>query len=158
MEAWKELMSTLVTTIFIPIILIAGSTLLVIIKSYADKITKSILEKNKVEELESMSNTKNQLIDGIDKVVEAAICANMQLAEELKDHSKEHKLTSAQANQLHDAAKQLIQNSLPNSLKDEDAALVKLIGGKEVIDTLIENMMEKHIIEWKDESPKTDEQ
>jgi 3-phosphoglycerate kinase len=156
MESWKELMNTLVTTVFIPIILIAGSTLLVLIKSYADKITKSILEKNKIEELESMSSTKNQVLDGIDKIVEAAVCANMQLAEELKDQSKEHKLTSAQANQLHDAAKQLIYNSLPKSLKDENNALLKLIGGKQVVDTLIENMMEKHIIEWKDDS-ETDE-
>jgi len=104
-----------------------------------------------------MTNTKNQLIDGIDKVVEAAVCANMQLAEELKDHSREHKLTPAQANQLHDATKQLIYNSLPNTLKNENGELLKLIGGKQVINTLIENMMEKHIIEWKDESPKTDE-
>ena len=163
METWKELMNTLVTTVFIPIILIAGSTLLVIVKNYADKITKSIVEKNKTEtekneteKLEALANTKNSLIDGIDKIVENAVCANIQLAEELKDQSKERKLTAAQGNQLKDIAIQLIYNSLPDNLKDENNALLKLIGGKQAVDTLIKNMIEKHVIEWKDD-PETDE-
>jgi hypothetical protein len=103
-----------------------------------------------------MSNTKNSLIDGIDKIVEGAVCANIQFAEELKERSNDRKLTAAQSNQLHNAAKQLIYNSLPASLKDEDNALLKLIGDKQALDTLVENMIEKHVIEWKDD-PETEE-
>lgn len=148
MDSLKELMSTLVSTVLIPIILVLGSALLVVIKSYADKITKSVIAKNESVQLESSSATKNNLVEGVDKVVLAAVEANMQLAEKYKENSGSNTLTPEQAKELHASAKNLIYSSLPINLVQEDNPLLKIIGGKQVLDNLIENMIEKHVANW----------
>jgi len=147
MESLTTLTDVIVNTILAPLLIIVGSTILVVVKSYADKITNSIVSKNETEALHSVTQTKVNLLDELDTVVDAAVASNMQFAEELR--AKHEKLTAEEARQLKKSAEQLIYNSLPPSLLDPNGALSKVVGGREKLESLVEGLIEKHVFQQK---------
>lgn len=144
---FSEIMNVLVQSVLIPIILIMGSGLIAIVKSYASKITNSIIERNKMEMLDYVTSTKNNVLEEMETIVQAAVLSNMQIADKMKEGGK--KLAEEQINQLNEAADQMIYKALPSSLTDENGTLLKLIGGKERLDSIIDGMVEKSVIEGK---------
>jgi hypothetical protein len=71
----------------------------------------------------------------------------MSLAENLK--SGGNKLTDEQVAMLQDSTKQLVYKSLPPALTEDDGAMLKIIGGKEQLDTIINTSLEQSVIDAK---------
>lgn len=144
---WNIFMNGLLEHIAIPIIIVIGGAICVIVKHYADKITKSIVAKNEISELEKKNTVRKDLLSTLNTLVEAAVGSNMQLADTMKMSGE--KLTQEQITELNRSAKQLIINSLPPSLTSDDGVLMEVIGGREKLDAIIGSLMEKHVYEYK---------
>jgi len=86
-------------------------------------------------------------MEEVSEIVDVAVNANMQQAQEWKDdHGK---LTATEVKKLNDEAKRLIYKTLPKSLIEEGGALSTLIGGQGALSCLIDGLIEKHVIENK---------
>lgn len=131
----------------IPIIAAIGIIVVNVVKSFGKKITDSIVAKNEAESLEKVFAVKSYVIQEISTIVEAAVASNMQIAEDMKKAGQ--KLTEEQQYQLQQSAKELVLNSLPASLTQEDGSMIQIIGGQEKLDALISAMMEKSVYEYK---------
>jgi len=146
-ESLSTLTSIIVNNVLAPLLLVVGSTVLVVVKKYADKVVNSIVSKNDTETLERVTSTRSQILEEIDFVVDGAVASNMQLAEELKSQKK--KLTPEDVKLLNRTAIQLIYDSLPDSLTNENGTLSKIIGGKERLTSIIDGLIEKHVNDQK---------
>ena len=144
---WNEMMSTISSTILIPLILAVGSAVLLIGKSYVNRISKSIVAKNELEQLEKINEVRSKIIADIDTIVKAAVGSNMQLAHTMKQNG--HKLSEDESKALRNTAIKLIMSSLPPSVTDEGGVMLNIIGGKDRLNSLIEAMMEKYVYEYK---------
>lgn len=133
--------------ILIPVIAILGTTLVLIIENCLKKITESIVNKNAMSDLEKEAATRKKLIDTISSYVDSAVASNMQLADFMKSDGSS--LTDAQIKTLNEGAKKIIYAALPTSLTEEDGTLMKIIGGPEKLEALIDAMMEKCVYEYK---------
>ena len=150
MESLQSVMDIVINNILVPILLIVGSAILVLAKSYADKITKSIISKNETDQLKAMSEAANTLLDKINLVVEAAVASNMPLADKLKSEHENEKLTTEDIEMLNQSAVELVYEILPNSIMDENnGILAKSLGGTVDLEKLIESLIEKHVLEQK---------
>lgn len=144
---YSVIVKTIVDNILLPILVVIGSSLLVIVKSYAQKITESVIAKNEIVSLGNISLIKNNLLSEISTIVQAAVCSHMTLAEGLKSDGT--KLSYSDVIMLQNSAKQLIYQSLPSSLTDENGAMLKIIGGKDKLDAIISGVIEHAVIEVK---------
>lgn len=140
---WKAV----VDNILLPIVVVIGASLITIVKSYAKKITDSIIAKNDIVTLDNITSIKNNLLSEIGTIVQAAVFTNMTLAENLKAGGK--KLAEEEVTILQDSAKQLIYQSLPVGLTDENGSMLKIIGGKEKLDTIIGGLLEHAVVDAK---------
>lgn len=131
----------------IPILAALGGVLVFLLKSFADKITKSIVAKNEAASLEKVFAVKSYVMQEITTVVEAAVASNMQIADDMKRAGQ--KLTEEQIQQLQESAKTLVVNSLPASLTEENGSMIQIIGGTDKLDALINAMIEKSVYEYK---------
>lgn len=145
----SQVMDIITNNILIPALVIIGSTILVIIRSYAEKIMKSVTVKNQIECLELETRTRNNIYEEIDDIVGGAVAANMKLAEEMKKAAAEkgRELLQSEIAMLNNAARELIYNALPDSLTREGGILHTLIGGGDKLRTIIDDCIEKHVIE-----------
>ena len=141
------LTKAVVDNILLPILVVIGSSLLVIAKTYVKRITDSIIAKNESVSLGNIASIKNHLLAEIATIVQAAVCTNMTIAESLKTGGI--KLSDTDVSMLQDSAKQLIYQSLPPSLTDEAGSMLKIIGGKEKLDSIINGALEHAVIEAK---------
>lgn len=144
---WNMFMNSVFEHITVPIIILVGGVILAVLKPYAKKITASLTMKNEMESLEKMTQAKSNFIEQLDKLVESAVAANMQLAETMKANG--HKLTDEQIQELNQSAKDLVMSSLPIDTLDPEGDLYKLIGGEEKLDKMITSLMEKHVYAYK---------
>lgn len=141
------LLNSIAENIIIPIIVAFGAAILWLVKHYLDKIVKGIAVRNEISSMEKRNNIRAQLMDMISQTVQAAVASNMSVADEMKESG--NKLTEDQIDQLNSSAKELIIGSLPSSLTQEDGVLLEIIGGKDTLDSLIQNLMEKYVYEYK---------
>ncbi len=139
--------SAIFDNIGIPILAAFGAIIVGLINSFAKKITASIVAKNDAESLEKVFATKSYVIQEIDKIVEAAVASNMQIAEDMKRAGQ--KLSEEQITQLQESAKELVLNSLPASLTEESGSMIQVIGGQDKLYALISALLEKHVYEYK---------
>jgi len=146
-ETISNIMNIVVDKVLIPALLVIGSTILILIKGYAEKLTNSLITKNETECLTAITTAKNNLIKEVDSVVSAAVSNNMALATDLR--SQHNGLTSVDVKQLNSSAKQMIQDSLPESLINDNGSLSKIMGGQKSLNALIEGLIEKHVIAQK---------
>lgn len=133
--------------IAIPILAALGGIVVLLIKSFASKITDSIVAKNEAASLEKVFSVKSYVVKEIDDIVGAAVASNMQLADDMKRAGQ--KLSDEQIEHLQESARTLVKNSLPASLTAEDGSMIGIIGGQEQLDALIAAMIEKHVYEYK---------
>lgn len=133
--------------IAIPILAAFGGIIVYLIKSFADRITKSIVAKNEAASMEKVFETKSYIIKEIDGIVAAAVASNMQIAEDMKKAGQ--KLTEEQIEQLQNSAKELVLNSLPASLTEESGSMIQIVGGQDKLYSLINALMEKYVYEYK---------
>jgi len=145
----ERVLDIITNNILAPALLAIGSAILLIIRSYAEKMMKSIVSKNEKECLELETKTKVNILAEIDNIVSGAVAANMKLAEELKIAAAEkgRDLTSAEVAMLNNSARELIMNALPDSLTREGGILHTIVGGSEKLRIIIDDSIEKHVID-----------
>jgi hypothetical protein len=145
MSALTSVWDLIVSNILTPIFLIIGTAVVTIVGTYVKKITNSIVSKNTAESLAAAITAKNELLNSLSTIVDAAVATNMSLANTMKE-SNNGRLSDDQIKELNDSAKEMIEKALPASIMDEDSTLLQLIGGKDQLDTIIMGLMEKHVI------------
>lgn len=133
--------------IIVPIIIALGAALLLICKNRFDKISKSIVAKNELADMQKKTNIRKDLMEQIAINVEAAVASNMQIADGMKAGGKS--LTEEQVKSLNESAKQLVINALPSSMTEDDGVLLEILGGRAKLDAMIDAMMEKYVYEYK---------
>ena len=139
----KALMDNIIT----PIIVLIGSAILMVVRSYVKRIRDSIIVKNEMVSLDSLTRVKNNLLEEIETIVNAAVLTNMQLANSMKSGGK--KLTDLEAEMLQKSTKTLVYQTLPSTLTDENGVMLQVIGGKERLDGLVNNFIEKAVVDAK---------
>ena len=144
---YSAIMKAIIDNILIPVLIVIGSSVLVIAKSYVQKLTDSIIAKNEIVSLNNIASIKNHILAEIATLVQAAVCTNMTIAEGIK--AAGNGLSDADITMLQDSAKQLVYQSLPLSLTDENGSMLKILGGKEKLESLISGSLECAVIEAK---------
>lgn len=141
-----EFIKVVTDNILTPAILIIASAVIIIVKNYAKKISDSIVTKNEIDALEKIQAAKEKILKEVASAVEAAVGSNMQTANDIK--ASGNKLTDEQSDELKNNAKKIALASLPTSITDEDGSLMKIIGGKEKLDIIIDSYIEKYVYEY----------
>lgn len=147
MEFWYSFFSSLMDNLLTPVLAVLGGALVYILKHWLDKVSKSIIAKNELEELEKTNSIRQDLLKTISEQVDAAVGANMQLADKMKESG--HTLSDEQISELNNNAKELVMNALPPSLSEKDGVLLEMIGGPERLDKIIDTFMENSVYQWK---------
>ena len=120
---------------------------MLIFKNRFDKISKSIVAKNEMEEMEKSTNIRKQLIDTIETQVKASVATIMPIANRMKERGEG--LSDEEGLMLKEKAKNLTLNTFPPSLTQEGGVLLEIIGGRERLDSIIDSLIEKHVFEYK---------
>ena len=143
----QVLIKALIDNIIMPALLVIASAVLVVLKSYIKKVTDSMIAKNELATLNNIASIKNHLLAEIATIVQAAVSSNMSIANSLKiDNGK---LTDDQIIMLQTSARELIYQALPDNLTDDNGSLMKIIGGKDKLDAIINSLLEHAVIEAK---------
>ena len=138
---------TIVDNLGIPILIAFGGAISLFIGKWADKIGNSIMIKNEIDSIEKRSKARKEILDALRPTVEAAVASNMQLANTMRERNG--KLTDTDIAELNKSAKELVINTLPESLTSENGELLKILGGKEQLDAAIKVMIEQYVYEYK---------
>lgn len=144
---WNDFVNMLMNDLIRPALVIIIPAILIIVKSYADKIVNSVVEKNKSQTLCNKTTAQKNVMGDIGGIVEAAVCSNMDLADELKAGDPAGKLSRQKAEMLQTQAKTNIYNALDPVLKDD--SLLDLVGGDVYLKTVIDGLLEKYVTEQK---------
>ena len=140
--------NAIVTNVILPIILVIGSAIVVVARTYIKKLTDSMIAKNEVASLNNLTSIKNNLLAEIGTIVQAAVSTNMSIADTLKSNAN-GKLSDAEINMLQESARKLIYQALPTNLTDQNGSLMQLIGGQDKLDAIISGLLEHAVIEAK---------
>ncbi len=141
---WASIFSS---TVLVPILTIIVTAVGSYVAYRMNKVSKTAMAKNAMEEMEKKNGIRNQLMDLIKKNVQAAVESNMQLADTMKQAG--HKLDQDEIKALNNSAKQMIMNNLPLELTNSDGILCEIIGGPDKLDSIIDTMMEQSVYEIK---------
>lgn len=133
--------------VILPIIIAFGAAILIICKHFFDKISKSIVAKNEISEMQKQVSIRNELMNTIQEAVKTAVASNMQTANAMKSGGR--KLDEDQIKELNDNAMKLIIGYLPPSLTEEGGLLLEYIGSREKLDNMIYAMIEKTVYDYK---------
>ncbi len=143
-----QITDMIVQVVLIPALLAIGSALLVIIRSYVKKVSESLVAKYEMDSLSALTTVSNNLNTEIDKAVDSAVAKMMVTVEELKSKNN-GQLTKEDIAEVNNKAKDLIFQTLPISLTEEGGTLNKIAGGTSSLNTLIDGLIEKHVVEQK---------
>lgn len=146
-QIFMDMINEILDSVIMPMIVAGCTALFVMIRKYVKRIAEAIEAKIELEMLVKTNEVKSQLLSEIDKMVESAVGSNMQLADQMK--SVGIKLTDDQKAELQLKAKNLVKNSLPITLTDNDGVLMKLVGGPERLDNIIDASIEKFVYKYK---------
>ena len=142
-----SLIQTVIDHLGIPILIAIGGGFAVIASKWTEKIGNSITIKNEIDSIEKRTKARKSILETLEPAVQAAVASNMQLADTIRQNKG--KLTQDDLVMLNNSAKELIMNTLPKSLTDEDGVLLDIIGGKAQLDAAIKVMIEKYVYEYK---------
>lgn len=133
--------------VLLPVIIAFGAAILLICKHFFDKISKSIVAKNEISEMDKQASIRNKLMITLQESVKTAVASNMQTASAMKSGGR--KLEEYQIQELNNSAMNIVLGSLPPSLTEEGGVLLDFIGSKEKLNGLISAMIEKYVYEYK---------
>ena len=139
------LKDSLIQNLVLPVLLGLASAFVLIIKHYLQKLTESILSKNKIDSLVKRAATRNEILSEISTIVQFAVFTNMALANKLKGSATDNKLSDEDVKVLHNNTLNLVYKSLPSDYTDENSTIMKMIGGKDKLDNIILNMIESSL-------------
>lgn len=143
MEIWNNLNNLLV-----PAIVAGGTYLIALTKKYAKRYFDGLEVKRELENLAKTTEIKNTILREIETVVSSVVGSNMQIADSIKKENG-GTLTDEQSEKIRTTVKEVIMASLPVSLTDKEGVLMKVVGGQEQLDRIIDNMIEKHVYDYK---------
>lgn len=141
------LMHAVMDNIITPVLVVIGSAILMVVRSYVKRIRDSIIAKNEMVSLDSLTRIKNNLLEEIETIVKAAVFTNMNLANAMKIGGK--KLTDTEIEMLQQSTKSLVYQTLPTTLTEDNGVMLEVIGGKDRLDGIINNFIEKSVIDAK---------
>lgn len=141
------LMHAVMDNIITPVLVVIGSAILMVVRSYVKRIRDSIIAKNEMVSLDSLTRIKNNLLEEIETIVKAAVFTNMNLANAMKIGGK--KLTDTEVEMLQQSTKSLVYQTLPTTLTEDNGVMLEVIGGKDRLDGIINNFIEKSVIDAK---------
>lgn len=133
--------------VLLPVIIAFGAAILLICKHFFDKISKSIVAKNEISEMDKQASIRNKLMITLQESVKTAVASNMQTASAMKSGGR--KLEEYQIQELNNSAMNIVLGSLPPSLTEEGGVLLDFIGSREKLNGLISAMIEKYVYEYK---------
>lgn len=142
-----QVFQAILDNLAVPVLLAIGGGIAVIVTKWLDKIGNSITIKNEIDSIEKRMKTRQQIIETLRPTVEAAVASNMQLADKMRERNG--KLSEEDAVALNESAKELVLNTLPKSLTDEDGVLLDIIGGRDQLNTAIKIMIEQYVYDYK---------
>ena len=140
-------MHAVMDNIITPVLVVIGSAILMVVRSYVKRIRDSIIAKNEMVSLDSLTRIKNNLLEEIETIVKAAVFTNMNLANAMKIGGK--KLTDTEVEMLQQSTKSLVYQTLPTTLTEDNGVMLEVIGGKDRLDGIINNFIEKSVIDAK---------
>lgn len=147
------LYQTILDNIMIPVVVALGALIVMIIKGYTDKISKSVLAKNYAEEVKLTFEANNKLMDEIATIVKSCVAANMEIANYMKEENLrktgDYSLSDEQIISLQKKSHITVYAQLPGSLINEDSNMCKLIGGIDQLNVLIDTFIERYVYEYK---------
>jgi len=149
-----QVFQVILDNLAVPILLALGGGIAVLVTKWTEKIGKSVTVKNEIESIQKRMSTRQDILNTLRPTVEAAVASNMQLADTLR--KKNGKLTEEDVELLNNSAKELVLNTLPDSLTDDDGVLLDIIGGRDQLDTAIKIMIEQYVYEYKIKSANVD--
>lgn len=139
---WTDM---ILNNLTVPAIVIVLGIGLKILQHYADKFVELFTTRQKTESMEKIAVVREKLVTELDKNTEAAVASNMDMVDKMK--AAGHKLTEEQIKQVNDSAKTIIFKSLPADIGGMTAA--DILGGDEVLNSMIDSLMEKHVLNYK---------
>ena len=145
-NTFQTIMDIIVGNILVPGLMIISGAILVIAKNFADRITKSVVEKNEKEAMKNQMEATQVMYGNIDSLVEAAVAQNMIHAEELKEASTDGKLTEEEIQDLQSTAKDIVYEMLPDCLVDGETGIMQQILGSIDLEVLMNSLIEKHVM------------
>lgn len=138
--------------LMVPILGAIGAGIAIYVTRLANKIDKRKEIKDEIDSIGKRTKARKEILDSLRPMVEGAVASNMQLANTMKEH-RGGKLSDSDIVELNNSAMELIMNTLPNSLTDEDGILLEIVGGQNQLQTAIKVMMEQYVYEYKLKQP-----
>lgn len=134
--------------LLVPVIAAIGGAIIVICNKYTDKLSKSIVKKNNIDQIGKEIENKTKLVEQITAMAKTAVQSNMQLADKMK--ATGNGLTEEQAMELKESAKTFVLNSLPMNISASgEDTLLSYFGSQENLEALITSLIEKAVYEDK---------
>lgn len=148
MDVFIKYLQDFFDTALIPAIIGGGAYLLKLIAKYGKQYAKSLEAKHALEQMSKKTEIKNTLLVEIRTIVESIVGSNMQMADAIKKENGGH-LTDEQSVDIKNQVKELITIALPDDLTEEGGVLLDIIGGKKCLDTIISNMIDCAVYDYK---------
>lgn len=147
-QFFQSLGNAIMDNLMVPVIVIIAGALIAIFQPKINKLVQKHLAKEDMKEINEENTIRKDLIALIDSQVKSAVAANMSLANYIRRENNGD-IPDEEGKKLAENAKQLVMNSLPVSLTDEDGNLNKILGGTNRLEAIIEASMRKYVYEYK---------
>ena len=141
-----EIIHVIVENFLVPAIILVAGTVMVLLQRAADKAVKYLQLKGAIANVQAEAEIRKKITDTIAIHVKAAVANTMDIAMQMKENGK---LSEEQIKELNDRVHSLVMNSLPPSLLQEGNVILETIGGKEVLMSIVDNLMEQYVYEYK---------
>ena len=135
-----------INNIVTPLIVAIVGIGVTIITIMGNRFVKNVEAKTALTKAMKKDTARVEAIKYIETTVEAAVAANMQMANKMK--ASGHKLTPEESRLLNERARRTIYASLPPEF-DDGGVLLALIGNREKLDNIVDNLIEKYVYEYK---------
>jgi hypothetical protein len=142
----QEIVHVIVENLLIPAIILIAGTVMVLLQRATDKVVKYLQLKGAIANVQAETEIRKKITDTIAIHVKAAVANTMDIALKMKENGK---LSEEQIKELNDHVHALVMNSLPPSLLQEGNVILETIGGKEVLMSIVDNLMEQYVYEYK---------
>lgn len=142
----QEIVHVIVENLLIPAIILVAGTVMVLLQRATDKVVKYLQLKGAIANVQAETEIRKKITDTIAIHVKAAVANTMDIAMQMKENGK---LSEEQIKELNDRVHSLVMNSLPPSLLQEGNVILETIGGKEVLMSIVDNLMEQYVYEYK---------
>lgn len=141
----EAIISSIVENLLVPLLMLIASTVMILLQRVANNVVKYLEAKIELNRTDSEAELRKKLTETIAIHVKAAVANCMSTAEEMKNGGK---LNEDQIKELNDKVYALVMESIPSSFITEGNVLLDTLGGKDVLHSIIKNLMEQYVYEY----------